>query len=42
MCCHTYTDLRYGILHSKDWRCNNGHLIHLAFETLYYDDIVWC
>lgn len=41
MSTHSYVDLRYGILHSIDWRCKNGHLIHCGFETIYFDDIVW-
>lgn len=39
---HSYCDLRYGVLHSVDYRCMNGHLIHDHFETIFYDDLVWC
>lgn len=39
---HTYINLRYGVLHSLDYVCRGGHRIHECFETLYYDDIVWC
>jgi hypothetical protein len=42
MYCHTYTNLRYAILHSVDYRCANGHLLHDRFETIYYEDLVWC
>jgi hypothetical protein len=39
---HTYIDLRYGILHSLDYVCSNGHRIHERFETIFYDQICWC
>ncbi|UWX68857.1 hypothetical protein [Burkholderia gladioli] len=39
---HTYIDLKHGVLHSVDYRCSNGHLIHECFTTIFYDDICWC
>lgn len=42
MATHSYTDLRYGVLHSADWRCKSGHLIHLSLSTIFYEDVVWC
>ncbi len=39
---HTYINLRYGVLHSLDYICGSGHIIHDHFSTLYYDDIVGC
>lgn len=39
---HTYMNFRYGVLHSADYRCTNGHMIHSYFETIFYDSIVWC
>jgi hypothetical protein len=42
MATHSYTDLRYGVLHSADWRCRSGHLIHLSLSTIFYEDVVWC
>lgn len=41
MAMHTYVNLRYGVLHSVDYRCARGHLIHDHFETIFWDDIVW-
>ena len=39
---HTYINLFAGVLHSLDYRCRDGHLIHEAFTTIFYSDIVWC
>ncbi len=41
MITHSYCDLRYGIVHSVDYRRSDGRLIHDHFETIYYD-VVWC
>ena len=38
---HSYCNLRYGVLHSVDYVCANGHRIHDRFETIYFDDICW-
>lgn len=42
MVTHTYINLRYGVLHSVDYVCSSGHRIHDRFETIHYDDLVWC
>ena len=39
---NSYINLRYGVLHSLDYVCSSGHRIHGHFDTIYYDDIVWC
>ncbi|MFM0439257.1 hypothetical protein PQQ84_22550 [Paraburkholderia strydomiana] len=39
---HSYVNLRHGVLHSSDYRCRNGHLVHCYFTTIFYDDMVWC
>lgn len=39
---HSYVDLRYGVLHSVDYRCADGHLINESLDTIFYCDICWC
>lgn len=39
---HSYCNLRYGVLHSVDYVTEAGHRIHDRFETIYYEDVVWC
>lgn len=39
---HSYVNLRYGILHSSDYRCASGHIVHCYFSTIFYDQLVWC
>jgi hypothetical protein len=39
---HSYVTLRYGVLHSLDYVCASGHRIHERFDTIFFDDIVWC
>ena len=42
MATHSYVNLRYGVLHSRDYVTRNGHRIHLGFETIYFEDVCWC
>jgi hypothetical protein len=42
MALHTYHNFQYAVLESCDWRCADGHLIHLYFRTTHYEEIVWC
>lgn len=42
MITHSYCNLRYGILHSVDYVCAGGHRIHDHFETIDYENVVWC
>lgn len=43
MVTHSYCNLRYGVLHSVDYViCGTDRHIHSHFETIYYDDVVWC
>lgn len=42
MATHSYCNLRDGVLHSLDYVTAAGHRIHLAFTTIYYDQICWC
>lgn len=42
MVTHSYVNLRYGVLHSVDYVCSGGHRIHDHFETIHYDQVVWC
>lgn len=39
---HSYSNLRAGIAHARDYCCRGGHVIHGPIETIFYDSIVWC
>jgi hypothetical protein len=39
---HTYSNLRYGIAHSRDFVCQSGHVIHGRIDTIFFEDVIWC